>query len=252
MGCGPSTTRSLGFPAPSTTTRGVLLWAPHLPESWTTLLTNDELTNCVGLPVFIANDADLAAVGEATFGAGTGTPDVAYLTISTGIGAGIVCGGRLLRGRRSLAEVGHTVIDWKAWCAGRPSTLEELGSGSGMALAAADAGIGDLDARAIAGAACSGNRVARDIWNRAIAACAVGVCNLVMTFAPNTVVVGGGVGRQEDFFAALSAMVVSRPAHRPKDLLLVPSALGDDAGLAGAAGWMAATSCSFEWDSGPY
>jgi predicted NBD/HSP70 family sugar kinase len=181
-----------------------------------------------------------------------GTPDVAYLTISTGIGAGILCGGRLLRSRRSLAEVGHTVIDWDAWCAGRPSTLEELGSGSGMALAASAAGMGDVDARAIARAACSGDRVARDIWNRAVAASAVGVCNLVMTFSPGTVVVGGGVGRQEDFFAALHAMVVSRPAHHPKELCIVPSSLGDVAGLAGAAGWMAATSCSFEWDSGPY
>ena len=242
----------VGLPGPVDYDAGRLLWAPHLPQSWTTLLTNTELTNRLGLPVFIANDADLAAVGEATFGAGMGTPDVAYLTISTGIGAGIICGGRLMRGRRSLAEVGHTVIDWNAWCAGRPSTLEQLGSGSGMAQAAADAGIGDLDARAIAGAACSGDRMARDIWNRAVAACAVGVRNLVMTFSPNTVVVGGGVGRQEDFFAALCAMVFSRPVHLPKDLSIVPSSLGDVAGLAGAAGWMAATSCSFEGDSGPY
>ena len=242
----------VGLPGPVDYDAGMLLWAPHLPESWTKVLTNDELTNRLGLPVFIANDADLAAVGEARFGAGIGTPDVAYLTISTGIGAGIICGGRLLRGRRSLAEVGHTVIDWNAWCAGRPSTLEQLGSGSGMALAAADAGMGDLDARVIAKLACSGDRTARDIWNRAVAACAVGVCNLVMTFSPSTVVVGGGVGRQDDFFAALHAMVVSPPAHGQKDLSIVPSSLGDVAGLAGAAGWMAATSCSFEWDSGPY
>ncbi len=240
----------VGLPGAVDYDAGTLLWAPHLPESWTKLLTNDELANRLDLPVFVANDADVAAVGEAAFGAGRGSPDVAYLTISTGIGAGIICGGRLLRGRRSLAEVGHTVIDWNAWCAGRPSTLEQLGSGSGMALAAADAGMGDVDAHAIAEAACSGDRTARDIWNRAVAACAVGVCNLVMTFSPDTVVVGGGVGRQGDFFGALCAMVVGRPAHLPKDLSLVPSSLGDLAGLAGAAGWMAATSCSFEWDSG--
>ena len=234
----------VGLPGPVNYDAGRLLWAPHLPESWTELLSNDELTNSLGLPVFIANDADLAAVGEATFGAGMGEADVAYLTISTGIGAGILCGGRLMRGRRSLAEVGHTVIDWKAWCAGRPNTLEQLGSGSGMALAAAEAGMGDLDARAIAGAACSGDRRARDIWSRAVSACAVGVCNLVMSFSPSTVVVGGGIGRQEDFFAALCSMIASRPGRLPKDLSIVPSSLGDVAGLTGAAGWMAATSCS--------
>ena len=144
------------------------------------------------------------------------------------------------------------MIDWNAWCAGRPSTLEQLGSGGGMALAAAATGMGDRDAWAIARAAGGGNRMARDIWNRAVAACAVGACNLVTTFSPDTVVVGGGVGRQEDFFAALHAMVVRRPVHRPKDLAIVPSSLWDVAGLAGAAGWMAATSCSFEWDSSPY
>ena len=121
-------------------------------------------------------------MGEATYGAGVGAPDVAYLTISTGIGAGVMCGGRLLRGRRSLAEVGHTVIDWQEWRAGRPCTLEELGSGSGMAREAVAAGLGDLDAQTIFDAASRGDYRARDIWDRAVSACAVGVCNLAMTF----------------------------------------------------------------------
>ena len=233
----------MGLPGAVDYEAGSLLWAPHLPEAWTELLSSDELTNRLGLPVHIANDADLAAVGEAAFGAGVGTADVAYLTISTGIGAGIICGGRLVRGRRSLAEVGHTVIDWHAWCAGQPSTLEQLGSGSGMARQAAEVGLGDLDARAIIGAASMGDRRARDIVNRAIAACSAGICNLVMTFSPSIVVVGGGIARQEDFFAAVRATVVSRPEHHPTDLSIVRSSLGDDAGLAGAAGWVAATSC---------
>ena len=86
----------VGLPGAVDYDTGMLLWAPHLPESWTTVLTNDELTSRLGLLVFIANDADLAAVGEASFGAGLGTPDVASLTISTGIGAAILCSGRLL------------------------------------------------------------------------------------------------------------------------------------------------------------
>jgi len=233
----------VGLPGAVDYDAGRLLWAPHLPQTWPEQLSKDELTSRLGLPVFVANDADLAAVGEATFGAGVGTPDVAYLTISTGIGAGIVCGSRLLRGHLSFAEVGHTVIDWQAWCAGRPSTLEQLGSGSGMARQAAEAGIGDLDARAVIEAASLGDRRARDIWNRAVAACAAGVCNLVMMFSPTIVVVGGGIGQQEDFFAAVRAAVVGRASHHPEDLSIVTSALGDSAGLAGAAGWVAATSC---------
>ena len=124
---------SWGFPGRSTTTAGRLLWAPHLPVQWPDLLSADGLTEHLGLPVGIANDADLAAVGEAWFGAGAASHAVAYLTISTGIGAGVVHGGRLLRGPRSLAEIGHAVIDWRAWCEGAPSTLEELGSGSAVA-----------------------------------------------------------------------------------------------------------------------
>ena len=135
QGHGAASHAVVGLPGGIDYENGRLLWAPHLPEQWPALLSRDELTGRLGIPVHIANDADLAAVGEATFGSGAPGTDVAFLTISTGIGAGVVNGGRLLRGRRSLGEVGHTVIDWLAWSEGRPSTLEELGSGSGVARA---------------------------------------------------------------------------------------------------------------------
>ena len=233
----------VGLPGAVDYDAGKLLWAPHLPETWIEQLSSDRVSERLCLSVQIANDADLAAVGEALFGAGSGTLDVAYLTISTGIGAGVVHRGRLLRGRRSLAEVGHTVIDWPAWCAGLPSTLEELGSGSGLACQAREEGLGDLDARDIAVAAnLRGDVRACRIWNRAIAACAAGVNNLIMSFYPSIVIIGGGLGRQEEFFTAVRATVMRHGTHHPSDLEIVASKLGDDAGLAGAAGWAAATS----------
>ena len=231
----------VGLPGGVDYENGRLMWAPHLPEGWPHLLSRDELSARLGMPAHVANDADLAAVGEAAFGAGTGTADVAYLTISTGIGAGVVCGGRLLRGRRSLAEVGHTVIDWRAWQEGSPCTLEELGSGSGLARIAGETGLDARDARAVEVAAAAGNTGAIAIWQGAIAACAVGVSNLVMAFYPSTVVIGGGLGRREQFFGPLRELVLSRPEHHPADLSIVPAALGDDAGLAGAAAWTSAT-----------
>ena len=136
---------SSGLPGGVDYEAGRLLWAPHLPAQWPDLLSTEGLTAHLGLPVRIANDADLAAVGEALFGAGADSPAVAYLTVSTGIGAGVVHGGRLLRGARSLAEVGHAVIDWRAWQEGAPCTLEELGSGSGVARLAREAGLGPLE-----------------------------------------------------------------------------------------------------------
>ena len=232
----------VGLPGGVDDSAGRLLWAPHLPERWPELLSVAQLAPSLGLPVHIANDADLAAVGEALLGAGAGRADVAYVTISTGIGAGVVHGGRLLRGRRSLGEIGHTVIDWQAWRDGAPSTLEELGSGSGLARLAREAGLGDLDARQVGEAAAGGDPRARAIWDGAVTACAVGLSNLVMAFYPSTVVVGGGLGRGTDFFERVRTLVLSRPEHHPDDLDVVPAALGDDAGLVGAARWLAAVS----------
>ena len=241
QGYGEASHAVVGLPGGVDYEAGRLLWAPHLPEQWPDLLSTEGLTARLGLPVRIANDADLAAVGEALFGAGQGSAAVAYLTISTGIGAGVVHGGRVLRGTRSLAEVGHAVIDWRAWRDGAPCTLEELGSGSGVARLARESGLGPLGAGEIQAAAAAGEPRATDIWQGAIAACAAGVSNLVMSFSPSTVVIGGGLGRQEEFFGPLRELVLRRPGRHPDDLTIVRSALGDDAGLSGAAGWEAAT-----------
>ncbi len=240
-GHGTVTHAVVGLPGGVDYDAGRLLWAPHLPEGWPDRLSRNELSAQLRMPVHIANDADLAAVGEAAFGAGATTTDVAYLTISTGIGAGVVHAGRLLRGRRSLAEVGHTIIDWHAWREGLPCTLEELGSGSGVARIASEVGLGARDAQEIEAAAANGDVRAITIWQGAIAACAAGVSNLVMSFSPSTVVIGGGLGRQQGFFGPVRELVLSRPGHHPADLTIVPAALGDDAGLTGAAVWAAAT-----------
>ena len=165
---------------------GALLWAPNLPPKWPEQLCSKTLSQAFGLPTLVANDADVAAVGEAFFGAGTRHANLVYLTVSTGIGAGVVHGGRVARGRCSLAEVGHTVIDVEAWRAGRPSTLEELASGSGLARMAAEAGLEVLDARGVQEAAAKGNGAAHAIWQGAVAACAAGVANLAMSFSPTS------------------------------------------------------------------
>jgi glucokinase len=231
----------VGLPGAVDYDSGRLLWAPNLPERWPELLSGDALTAGLGLPVSIANDADMAAVGEAWFGAGAGLSDMGYLTVSTGIGAGIVERGRLLRGVRSLGELGHTVIDWQAWAGETPGTLEELGSGSGLARQARERGLGDLDARGVEIAAMNGNEEAEAIWQGAIVAGAVAIVNLVMSFYPSTVVIGGGIGRQPTYFDAVSSLVQRRFDHYLEVLTVVPGSLGDDAGLAGAAAWDRAT-----------
>lgn len=100
----------VGVPGRVDYVEGRLEYAPNLPPGWVDDLTSVGLKRHFEAPVFLANDADLAAVGEAYFGAGRPFDDVVYITLSTGIGAGAVYDGRVLRGTRSLAEVGHTVI----------------------------------------------------------------------------------------------------------------------------------------------
>jgi glucokinase len=231
----------VGLPGGVDYEAGRFLWAPNLPAQWPDQLSATGLSAQLHLPVSIANDADLAAVGEAWFGAGAQSAAVAYLTVSTGIGAGVVNGGRVLRGSRSLAEVGHVVIDWRAWRDGEPSTVEELGSGSGVTRQALEAGLGAASSQEIEAGAAAGEPRAVAIWHQAIAACAAGVSNLVMSFSPSTVVIGGGMGRQDAFYGPLRDMVLERPGHHPSDLTIVRSTLGDDAGLSGAAAWARAT-----------
>lgn len=227
----------VGLPGAVDYRAGRLLWAPHLPDAWPDLLSRDTLSAQLGLQTYVANDADLAAIGEAAARDGRRSTDMAYLTISTGIGAGVVLDGELVAGNRSLAEVGHTVIDWRAWRDDQPSTLEELASGTGVARLAREAGLGDLDAAAVATAAEEGDARATGIWLNAIAAAAAGVANLVMCFSPSLVVIGGGLGRREGFFGPLRELVMRHRAQFPDDLDVVASCLGDDAGLAGAARW---------------
>lgn len=232
----------VGLPGAIDYEAGRLVSAPNLPGSWPDSLSADKLSGQLGLQVHVANDADLAAVGEAAFGAGAAVDDVvAYLTVSTGIGAGVVDRGRLVHGSHSFGEFGHSVVDWRSWREGLPGTLEELASGSGMARQAREGGLGDLSAQAVLEAARNGDLGARTIWEDAVAACAAGVCNLVMAFAPRTVIVGGGIGRRPEFFDPLREVVLQRKENRPTELSVVACGLGDDAGLAGAAAWLSAT-----------
>jgi glucokinase len=218
--------------------KGTLEHAPNLPPGWVGHLSEADLGTAVGMPVALANDADLAAVGEAHFGAGRRHADVAYLTLSTGVGAGVVVGGLLVHGRRSLAEVGHEIIDLTRLRAGQPATLEDLASGTALGRAAASVGLGPLG-KDVVDAVAAGSAPAQRIWDDLVAAAAAGIVNLAWTFSPQVIVIGGGLGLVG---AALldpirDAVLRDGPPSFDPPIEIVPAALGDDAGLAGAAGW---------------
>ncbi|HZD66021.1 MAG TPA: ROK family protein, partial [Acidimicrobiales bacterium] len=175
---------------------------------------------------------------EAYFGAGKGYADVAYVTVSTGVGAGVVLGGRLLHGQRSLAEVGHTVIDRRAFGAGEPATFERLASGTALARLAEEVGIagGGPEVETLAAA---GHRAARGVWEEVVLAIEVGLRNVIESFSPDVVVVGGGVGLSDDSLVATlgERLAADAPPGRRDPVEVVRAVLGDDAGLAGAAAW---------------
>lgn len=213
----------VGVPAVVDHRRGVALRLPNLP-GWEGRLAAQPLADAAGLPLVFANDADLAAAGEHRYGAGRGADDMVYLTIGTGIGAGVILGGRLLLGGRSLAEVGHTLIDYRAG-----DTLEALGSGTALArLSGLDGAEAERRARA-------GDAEAAGWFAAIAAAVAAGVANAIECFMPERVVLGGGVAACGDL---LLGPVRERLAGvRAGDLLdpaQVVLAGEGDAGLRGA------------------
>lgn len=213
-----------------------LLHAPNLPAGWVEFLDHGWLSQSSGLPTSMANDADLAAVGESSFGAGSNYRDVVYVTISTGVGAGVVVDDQLVRGALSGGEVGHTVIDRVAALAGRPATVEDLGSGTAMARRAAEVGIEERGAE-LADLVRSGHPAATEIWNSAIEAVAIGLANLAWIVAPGIVVVGGGVGMNGDLVLPIIRQGIDRFGPAMPKIEVANAALGDDAALAGAAQW---------------
>jgi glucokinase len=238
---GDAETAVIGVPGRVHYGTGTLEYAPNLPVGWAPSLTEAKLSAILGLRVALANDADLAAVGESRFGAGRGYDDVVYITISTGIGAGVILGGVLAHGRRSLAEVGHTIIDRAPTGAGAPATLEYEGSGTALKRIAASEGFDRSGARLVE-LVDSGDATAIRIWDSVAQAAGIGVANLAHLFSPEVVVVGGGVAQAGDLLLGpiRAALAQLGPRGLPEPINVVRASLGDDAGLSGAAGWFEA------------
>lgn len=217
---------------------GRLEHAPNLPPHWPEALDERLLAERFGVAVSLANDADLAAVGEAYFGAGRSHADVVYLTVSTGVGAGVVLDRRLITGTRSLAEVGHTVIEHAAALRGELASFEELGSGTALGRRAADAGLPADGARIVA-LVHEGDPDATQVWDDLVSVITTGVTNLAFLFSPSAIVLGGGVGRNADLLIApiREALDLRGPPALPTPIEVLVAELGDDAALAGAAAW---------------
>lgn len=240
----------IGAPGPLDPWAGVIFNPPNLP-GWDNTPLKTLFEQRFGLRTVVGNDANLAAVGEHQYGAGKGFAHVIYVTVSTGIGGGIIVDNRLLLGQCGFAgEVGHMTIDMGGppCPCGNVGCLETLASGTAIArtareLVAAGAQtslnqlpLQEITAKAVAEAAYNGDAVARRILREAGLALGVGMVNLAHLFNPQRVIVGGGVSNAGELLWEPMRETVRTRAMTScqRGLEIVPAALGDDAGLLGA------------------
>ena len=230
---------------------GVLLTSPNLP-SWYNTPLKEIFERELQLPVWIGNDANLATLGEHRFGAGRGSDDIIYLTVSTGIGGGVITAGNLLVGSSGFAaELGHMTIDLngpRCKC-GNIGCLEVMASGTAIARLALESlsrgkasGITDLvsgdltkvTAVVVAKAARAGDLLASEIMHTAATNLGVGVVNLVHIFNPELVIIGGGVSQAGDLIFDPVRQVVAERIMPDITVDILPAKLGDAPGLLGA------------------
>lgn len=242
----------IAAPGPLNPATGVVLSPPNLP-GWDGIPLRGLISQRFGLPTFLNNDANLAALAEYSFGAGRGVREMIYLTISTGVGSGIIVDGRLVQGVDGLAaEAGHMIVDPEgSLCnCGAHGCLETFASGTGIARYAVErikAGKktriskmvgGDLTritAQVVNEAAQLGDKVATQAFRRAGHHLGIGIANLLRLFNPRLVVLGGSVTKAGPLLTdpMWDAIRDYTPRIYWEGLAVVPAALGDDVGLLG-------------------
>lgn len=241
----------IACPGPLDSRSGVVLSPPNLP-GWERIPLKERLEDRFQVPVCMENDANAAAWGEYLLGAGRGADPMIYITVSTGIGGGVVLDGSLYRGADTYAgEIGHMIVDPQgAPCGcGRRGCLEAMASGTALARAAAEAlrnGDGRIRewsggslprAEHVFAAFREGDEVASRIIDDGIRYLAIGLANVVHLLNPRVIVIGGGVaGAGEMFFTPLRERLSNSLMPSFADTFeLRPAELGADAGVIGAA-----------------
>jgi glucokinase len=239
----------VALPGPIDPETGVIFSAPNIP-GWENFAIGPELEKRFGVTCKIGNDANLAALGEWRFGAGQGHHNVLFLTISTGIGGGVISDNRLLLGAHGLAtEVGHIAVlpDGPLCSCGQRGHLEALACGPAIAryvhaqiAAGVPSSLGSkekISAHDVSKAAAHGDELAIHALARAGTHIGQALATFLHLFNPSVVIFGGGVSFSGKFL--LDPVRVSLEKHVMNksylhDLVITHAALGDDAGLMGA------------------
>ncbi|MBN1247166.1 MAG: ROK family protein [Anaerolineae bacterium] len=243
----------LGAPGPLNFRTGILRFAPNLP-GWVNVPLRDMLCEQLGVPAFVGNDADVAALAEHRFGAGKGVAHMIYLTISTGIGGGMIFNNRLFTGGHGLGgEVGHVGVDPRGprHTCGNIGCLEVMASGTAIArrarerLAAGeksslidlvDGDLARITAREVSEAGQAGDPLAISVFREAGTYIGSMLVGLMYMLNPTLFVLGGSVTLAGDLlFDPIRATVADRAPQAYLELTrIVRAELGGDVGLWGA------------------
>ncbi|MBC7878331.1 MAG: ROK family protein [Anaerolineales bacterium] len=238
-------------PGPLDPHAGVIMSPPNIKE-WRDFPITAKLTQHFGIPSYLDNDANLAGLAEWKFGAGREHRNILYLTVSTGVGGGVIIEDRLLQGYHGLAaELGHITVqaDGPLCGCGQQGHLESYSSGTGIErfvteqLRAGRDSILHLNAHAklsahtISEAAKKGDALSIEAYAIAGKYLGIGVANFLHAFDPSIVIFGGGVSQSgsllfDPFETSLKERVI-HPRYL-EGLVITKAELGDDAGLLGA------------------
>ncbi|MFN8378613.1 MAG: ROK family protein [Anaerolineae bacterium] len=239
----------VSIPGPTNPFTGVVELGTNL-QGWHHIPLANLLSEEFGVPVFLGNDANVAALAEATRGAAVGYKHVIFITLSTGVGSGIIIDGRLLLGREGLAgEAGHIVIDVDG---DNVSTFEKEASGTALGrkarervavgeeslmLSLAGGDISKITGKTVSEAAAHGDEVALEVIENVGFMAGLGIVSLLHVFNPEIVVFGGPVsGLGDRLFGPMRAAIEEHAITREywKDLVIALAGLGENVSLVGA------------------
>lgn len=238
----------IGLPGPVDPSAGLVISPANLP-GFRNVPLNRILTRATGIRSHLHHDAHLAALAEHRRGAGRGASELIYVTVSTGIGAGLLLDGRLYAGAHgSAGEIGHIVVqrDGPLCTCGNRGCVEAIASGTGIARAARELGAQTPSSALhrlaaptpvdVARAARAGDQLAISILGTAGTYLGIAIGTLVNLFNPQLIVLGGSVLKAGAPLATpmRRAMIASSWKAARRGLRIVPPALGDDVGLIGA------------------
>jgi glucokinase len=242
----------IGCPSPLDIEKGLVM-SPSNLRDWDNFPIVKIFRDKFGVPVVLENDANAAALGEYVYGAGRGYKNVVYITVSTGIGGGIIINGEIFRGVAAGAgELGHTIVqpDGIRCNCGSVGCLETISAGIHIARRARErlmsgapsllremvSDISEISAQTIIEAVRRNDRLAVEIWDETCRFLAIGIGNIITILAPEAVVIGGGIAAAGDMlFTPLRRLLPQFVSMIPADEInILPAELGGESGVCGA------------------